>query len=137
MPLMLSASADSFFNRSDALIAFEALWEFIPLQLVKRLEILPTKQLSRLREYMKVARSVAKHIVDTQTQSLSIGKDGGKDIMSILSEYPNLFHGPNHLLMGSSVRANMSEDPRTKLGEGEIMAQLTWVFVFNQGRAII
>ncbi|KAF8483105.1 cytochrome P450 [Gautieria morchelliformis] len=99
--------ADSFFNRSDALIAFEALWEFIPFQLVKRLEMLPTKQLSRLGEYMKVARSVAKNIVDTQTQSLSIGKDGGKDIMSIL------------------IRANMSEDSRTKMGEGEIIAQLT------------
>jgi hypothetical protein len=137
VPLMLSASSDSFFNRSDALIAFEALWEFIPLQLVKRLELLPTKQLSRLREYMKVARSGAKHIVDTQTQSLSIGKDGGKDITSILSEYLILFDSPNHFLMSSTVRANMSEDPTKKLGEGEIMAQLTWVSIFNQGRVII
>jgi hypothetical protein len=36
---------------------------------------------------MRVARRVAKSIVDRQIQSHAMGKEGGKDVMSILGEY--------------------------------------------------
>jgi hypothetical protein len=94
----LSASADTFFKRSDFVIAFEALWGYLPLGMVTAIQLLPTKQLKRFRKYTTVAHRVAKNIVDTQTQSYFLGKEGGKDVMSILSEsheelvslYPNL-----------------------------------------------
>ncbi|KAF8531773.1 cytochrome P450, partial [Gautieria morchelliformis] len=103
--------ADSFYNRSDLSITFEALWGFIPLQLAIMLGRFPTKQLSRLKRYMTVARSFAKTIVNTQTQALSVVKEGGKDVMSTL------------------IKANMSEDPKTKLTEEEVMAQLTTLMI--------
>ncbi|KAF8583570.1 cytochrome P450 [Ramaria rubella] len=100
--------ADSFYKRSDFTIIFEALWGYLPLGLVGVMQkLMPTKQLKRLRRYMKVARSVARNILDTQTQSHAAGKEGGKDVMSIL------------------IKANLSEDPKTKLSDDEIMAQLT------------
>jgi len=49
--------------------------------------------LRRLRNYMKVARRVAKSIVDRQLQSHAAGKDGSKDVMSILGEYPTTLRG--------------------------------------------
>ncbi|KAF8507787.1 PAH-inducible cytochrome P450 monooxygenase PC-PAH 1 [Gautieria morchelliformis] len=105
--LYMNLFADSFFKRTDFTIAFEALWGYLPLGLVKFIQMAPTRQLGRLRAYMKVARRVAKDIVDVQTETYSAGKEGGKDVMSIL------------------IRANLSEDTNTKLSEEEIMAQLT------------
>jgi hypothetical protein len=49
------------------------------------MRLLPTKQLRRLRRYSKVAHRIAIGIVQTQTESYSSGKEGGKDVMSILS----------------------------------------------------
>ena len=79
--------ADTFFKRSNAVIAFEALWGYLPLWMVTAIQLLPTKQLKRIRKYTTVAHRVAKNIVDTQTQLYSLGKEGGKDIMSILSKF--------------------------------------------------
>jgi len=56
---------------------------------------------------MKVARRVAKSIVKRQFRSNATGKDGSKDVMSIL------------------VRANLAEDPKNKLRENDILSQLT------------
>ncbi|KAF8507406.1 cytochrome P450 [Gautieria morchelliformis] len=106
--------ADSFFKRSDLAIAFEALWGYIPLWVVSAMQLLPTKQLRRLRRYTKVAHRVAKGIVQTQTESYSSGKEGGKDVMSIL------------------IRANLSEDPKSKLSETEVMAQLKTLMIAGQ-----
>ncbi|KAF8518880.1 cytochrome P450 [Gautieria morchelliformis] len=106
--------ADSFFKRSDFAIAFEALWGYIPLCVVSAMRLLPTKQLRRLRTYTKVAHRVAKGIVQTQTESYSSGKECGKDVMSIL------------------IRANLSEDPKSKLSETEVMAQLKTVMIAGQ-----
>ena len=83
----LYTSADTFFKRSNAVIAFEALWGYLPLWMVTAIQLLPTKQLKRVRKYTTVAHRVAKTIVDTQTQSYSLGKEGGKDVMSILSKF--------------------------------------------------
>ncbi|KAF8586834.1 cytochrome P450 [Ramaria rubella] len=99
--------ADSFFHRSDFTIVFEALWGYLPPALVDLIQMIPTKQLQRLRKYMTVARQVAKNILEKQTQSHYVGKEGGKDVMSLL------------------IRANLSENPKTRLGDKEIMAQLT------------
>ncbi|KAF8511769.1 PAH-inducible cytochrome P450 monooxygenase PC-PAH 1, partial [Gautieria morchelliformis] len=87
---------------------------YIPLWVVSAMQLLPTKQLRRLRRYTKVAHRVAKGIVQTQTESYSSGKEGGKDVMSIL------------------IRANLSEDPKSKLSEPEVMAQLRTLMIAGQ-----
>lgn len=66
-------------------MVFEALWGYLPLRMVTAMQLLPTKQLKRVRRYTTVAHRVPKNIVKTQTESYLIGKEGGKDIMSILS----------------------------------------------------
>jgi len=75
--------------------------------MVSILHNIPTKEFRRLQNYIKVARRVAKSIVDRQLQSHATGKDEYKDVMSIL------------------VRANLAEDPRNKLSEDEVLSQLT------------
>ncbi|KAF8582153.1 cytochrome P450 [Ramaria rubella] len=102
---------DSFYNRSDFSLAFEAIWGYVPLWLVPIIQKLPTRRLRRLNKYMQVSRGVAKSIVDQQIQSHAAGKEGGKDVMSIL------------------IRANLSENPKTKLDEDEILSQLTTFMV--------
>ncbi|KIJ34127.1 hypothetical protein M422DRAFT_263776 [Sphaerobolus stellatus SS14] len=103
---------DSFFKRSDKKLLFEAIWSYIPWWLVTIiLRILPTHQLKRIREYMKEARRVARHIIDTARQEHPSVKGGAKDIMSIL------------------IKANSSENPKTKLDDESLMAQMT-TFMF-------
>jgi hypothetical protein len=126
----LRDSADSFFKRSDFTIAFEALWGYLPMGIVKLMQRMPTTQLKRLRKYMSVARGVAKKIVDTQTQAYIAGNEGGKDIMSVLSKDSSArFTRTRLTCYHAPVRANLAEDPKNKLGEAEVMAQLTLVFM--------
>ncbi|KAF8517112.1 cytochrome P450 [Gautieria morchelliformis] len=95
-------------------IAFENLWGYMPLWVVSAMPLLPIKRLRRLWRYTKVAHRVANGIVQTQTESYSRGKECGKDIMSIL------------------IRANLSEDPKSKLSETEVMAQLKTLMITGQ-----
>jgi len=104
--------SDSFFKRSNRTIIFEALWGYMPWWLITMVQnLLPTRQLKRLRDCNKVARKVARHIVETASNSHDPEKEGAKDIMSIL------------------IRANMSEDPKVKLSDETLMAQMT-TFMF-------
>jgi hypothetical protein len=80
-------SADAFLNRSDYVIAFEALRGIMPGWLVSVLQSLPNKQMSRLKDYMKIARRVARSLVDRQMEIHAAGKESGKDVLSILGEY--------------------------------------------------
>ncbi|KAF8589246.1 cytochrome P450 [Ramaria rubella] len=103
----MNLTVDAFYKRSNFTLLMEALWGYLPWTLVKLLQNLPTQQLNRLRDFQRTAKGVAKNIVDTQTGRFYMGKEGGKDIMSIL------------------VRANLSEDPKVRLSEHELSAQLT------------
>jgi len=78
-------------NRSNYTLAFEALWDHIPQWLVIVTQHIPTKRLKRLRDYMKVARRVAKSIVERQIKLHATGKEGGKDVMSILGQSSGYF----------------------------------------------
>ncbi|KAF8589249.1 cytochrome P450 [Ramaria rubella] len=103
--------ADTFLNRSDSIIIFEYMWGMMPQWLLGMAQKVPVPFLQRWNDYMKVARGVAKELVDRQVDSLAQEKEGSKDLMSLL------------------IRANLSEDPKTKLGEEEILAQLTTLFL--------
>ncbi|KAF8589039.1 cytochrome P450 [Ramaria rubella] len=98
---------DVFYKRPNSTIVVQELWGYLPYALVKLLQRIPGKRQKRLKSYMKAARRVAKDIVVTQTDRVITGKEGGKDVMSVLSQ------------------ANLSENPKTMLSEDELMAQLT------------
>ncbi|KAF8579966.1 cytochrome P450 [Ramaria rubella] len=63
--------------------------------------------LEHLWGFLPWSTRLAKKVVDTQTSNHQAGRETGKDVMSIL------------------IRANMSEDPKTRLSEEELKAQLT------------
>jgi len=81
---------------------------------------------------MSIARSVAKEIVDAQTTEYSVSKEGSKDVMSILSGLVQ-YH-TSRLLTRFAVRANLSENPKTRLSDDSLMAQMTCViqYVYSQ-----
>ncbi|KAF8589221.1 cytochrome P450 [Ramaria rubella] len=103
--------AETFLARTDTELIFQSIWGFMPQWLLALVFKAPIRPLKQWGEYMKVARDVAKQLVDRQVESHALGKEGSKDIMSIL------------------VRANLSEDPKSKLGEAEILSQLTTLFL--------
>ncbi|KIJ23531.1 hypothetical protein M422DRAFT_275875 [Sphaerobolus stellatus SS14] len=81
---------DAFTNCSDASLAVEGLLQYIPSWILHLIFL-------------------AQDTVDKQTSLYLDGKEGSKDVMSIL------------------VRANISEDPKSKLSSEEIIPQMTCV----------
>jgi hypothetical protein len=74
--------ADAFLDRSDWVIAYEAFWGLVPDWLITLLHHAPTRQLQRLRSYMKASREVAQMLLDRQVESHA----QGKDFISLLSK---------------------------------------------------
>lgn len=89
-PDFMVASADSFFERSDALALLEEFLSRLPEWCHTLMRHLPNPQMRRLKAYMKIAREVARSILDRQTNLFHAGKEGSKDVMSILSTFSQL-----------------------------------------------
>ncbi|KAF8518583.1 cytochrome P450, partial [Gautieria morchelliformis] len=99
-------------NRSRLSFAYDAFVGLLPQWLVTFVHrATPTKRYRRWRSYMKTAREVGQTLVDRQMTSHVEVKDGYKDVMSIL------------------IKANLSEEPKAKLSNEEILAQLTTLFL--------
>ncbi|KIJ55998.1 hypothetical protein M422DRAFT_138272, partial [Sphaerobolus stellatus SS14] len=101
----------SSMHRPDFSFIFETFLGFLPSWLVKLGINVPIGRFKLLSNYMRVAEKVAQEIIDKQTDLYLKGKEGSKDVMSLL------------------VRANLSEDPRTKLSSKEIIPQMTTLFL--------
>lgn len=56
----------------------------VPGFLQKLLRRLPTKSSKRLRPYLSAVTAVAQEVVDQQTALYVDGKEGSKDLMSVL-----------------------------------------------------
>ncbi|KAF8511881.1 cytochrome P450 [Hysterangium stoloniferum] len=102
---------DAFMERPDSLIIWEGVMDWVPQWIAALLLNIPTKFLKRVHKYMKVALGVAKDVNDRQKAIHSMGKEGSKDIMSIL------------------LRANLAENPKDRLSDGEVLSQLTTLFL--------
>ncbi|KIJ27600.1 hypothetical protein M422DRAFT_271203 [Sphaerobolus stellatus SS14] len=109
--LSVVSSIDTFTDRSDLSLAFTTSLAFFPAWLVHLIFRIPAGRFKRLRDYLTVSREVAQDIIDKQTSLYIDGKEGSKDVMSIL------------------VRANLSEDPKSKLSVEEILPQMTTLFL--------
>ena len=73
---------------------------------------------------MKASEEVAQALLDRQMASHAQGTEGLKDIMSILSKFSYRLRW-EYMLRDSKVRANRSENPKSKLRDDEILPQLT------------
>ena len=76
---------------------------------------------------MKIARRVARSIAERQINPRATGTEDGKDVMSILGQSSRKLRPQRNLILSplDPVRANLSEDPKRKLSEEEILSQLT------------
>ncbi|GJJ07024.1 hypothetical protein Clacol_001222 [Clathrus columnatus] len=103
--------ADAFYKRSDIDIIVAYLMGKIPEFVYGPfMKILPTRSLKRIKRFMSVASTVARDAVDKQTALYTDGQQGSNNLMGIL------------------VRANLSENPRAKLTDEEVISQLTTFF---------
>ncbi|KAF8517110.1 cytochrome P450 [Gautieria morchelliformis] len=98
-------------NRTQLTFAYQAFVGLLPPWLVTLAHRAPIKRYRRWQSYMKTAREVGQKLVDRQMSSNVAVKEGSKDVMSIL------------------IKANLSENPKTKLTNEEILAQLTTLFL--------
>ncbi|KAN0138914.1 cytochrome P450 [Lactarius tabidus] len=80
---------------------FRYFWRYLPEPILDLLIYLPRREYRRFRRYLSGIREVARDIVRK-----SIVKGDGRDIMSVL------------------LRANNSEDPKTKLSYNEVLDQI-------------
>jgi hypothetical protein len=69
------------------MIVLEAIMGWIPQWMTILFLNMPSRRLRRVRNYMKVALGVAREVVDRQTAIYASGKEGSKDIMSILGMF--------------------------------------------------
>lgn len=86
---------------------FIATWPYLPTPLLDLVDYLPTREYSRYRHTINVINKVSKRLIDEKTQDVLKGDSSKKDAMSVL------------------VRANFSEDPKSKLSEQEMLAQMS------------
>ncbi|GJJ11714.1 hypothetical protein Clacol_005951 [Clathrus columnatus] len=76
--------ADAFYKRSDIDIAVGYLMGKVPEFVFNLMKQLPTRSLKRMKRYMSVVMAVAQEVVDKQTALYAHGKEGSKDLMSVL-----------------------------------------------------
>jgi len=80
---------------------FKSFWRYLPQPILDLLAYLPRREYRRFRNYLSGIREVSRGVVRK-----SIVKGDGRDIMSVL------------------LRANSSEDPQTRLSDGEVVDQI-------------
>ncbi|EMD37290.1 hypothetical protein CERSUDRAFT_113940 [Gelatoporia subvermispora B] len=99
--------ADSLLFTSGATMLFRSTWKFLPEIVLRCIDYLPTRESTRFRRTVKIINRVSAELVAEKTESCLSGKaDNKKDIMSIL------------------IKANASEDPRSRLNMKEMIAQM-------------
>ncbi|KAM5532813.1 hypothetical protein V8D89_013532 [Ganoderma adspersum] len=99
--------ADAIPFPSNFTLLFRSFWHWIPMPILKFVQYIPTKDHTRFRQTLKVINNFAKSLIDEKTEAvLSGAAEKKKDIMSIL------------------VKANASEDPKSRLTDEEMMSQM-------------
>ncbi|OCH89199.1 PAH-inducible cytochrome P450 monooxygenase PC-PAH 1 [Obba rivulosa] len=99
--------SDSFLFPPKATILFRSFWKFIPPRILRFVEYLPTRESIRFRRTLRVVSRLSAKLIAEKTEACLAGKaENKRDIMSIL------------------VKANASEDPRTRLSNTEMTSQM-------------
>ncbi|KAM5531332.1 hypothetical protein V8D89_014461 [Ganoderma adspersum] len=99
--------ADAIPYPSNFTLIFRSFWHWIPMPILKFVQYIPTKDHIRFRQTLGVVNKFAKSLIDEKTEAVLAGAaENKKDIMSIL------------------VKANASEDPKSRLTETEMMSQM-------------
>ncbi|KAJ8592655.1 cytochrome P450 [Rhizopogon salebrosus TDB-379] len=101
-----SMTADVFGSPSDKQVFIQGISKYIPIRILEYIaNTAKNPRLARLRETGRIARSVAKQMVEDKAEMLIQGK-GSRDVFSLL------------------VKANMDADAKSKLTEEEMYGQM-------------
>ena len=114
------------FQPSVAVTFFRATWDYIPTPILRLFYFIPANPFTRIRSLRTVFTGYGKQILREQRAELDIEKTSkSKDVMSLLSELtcpPNL--SPALTRLHVAVKANLTADPKTRLSDAELMAEL-------------
>ncbi|OCH92291.1 cytochrome P450 [Obba rivulosa] len=91
-------------SKLDLLV--KATWEYLPPSVLWLVDYLPLKDIKRMKQIRRAFHKEAQKLLKDKTERLVAGKEGKKDVMSVL------------------VRANASENPRSRLSDAEMTAQM-------------
>ncbi|KAF8514728.1 cytochrome P450 [Hysterangium stoloniferum] len=103
--------SDLLYKPSDTIIAFQDFCGYLPSSIATMIQSFPGRRPEMLRNYFKAAHHVGQMLIDRQVELLAAGHKGGKDIMSLL------------------VNANSRQVVSGKLGNEELLAQLTTILL--------
>lgn len=82
--ILINFRAEAFYRRSDMDLTIAYLLGNVPTFIFNLLKRLPTRSLKKMRNYMPVVTAVAQDVVAKQTELYAHGKEGSKDLMSVL-----------------------------------------------------
>ena len=97
---------------------YRAVWPYVPSALLALTKYTPARIYTRYRRLNAEFERVGKPLYHSNAMDASDGlaaRSGKKDVMSVL------------------VRANASEDPRTRLGNKEVLAQMHHLTIAGEG----
>ncbi|KDQ63627.1 hypothetical protein JAAARDRAFT_385142 [Jaapia argillacea MUCL 33604] len=99
--------SDSVLHPSKFAILFVGLWSYVPSSWLYYVQYIPSRECLRFRHYLKLASKVAKELIDEKTERVLAGRaEKSKDAMTVL------------------VQANLSEDPKRRLDDDEMISQM-------------
>lgn len=96
------------------------------MRLLEYVDRIPSREYKRFRHTIQTMNKVSTQLIQDKTENLLTGDKSNKDIMSVLGKlYILLRVACFELTNGcTSVRANVSENPQSKLSDEEMMAQM-------------
>ncbi|KAJ3539651.1 hypothetical protein NM688_g6334 [Phlebia brevispora] len=118
---------DSLMHPSGWNTLFKASWSYLPACVLDYVDYIPTREYKRFRQTMSVINKVSKRLIDEKTEALLNGGGSSKDVMSILGISFTLTYLHRSIIPDPVplVRANVSENPKTRLSEEEMVAQMS------------
>ena len=122
----ISDSADVDFMPSAAVTFFRATWDYIPMSILSLFYLIPVNPFTRIRYLRTVFTEYGKEILREQRAEIDVEKTSqSKDVMSLLSKLtcsPTLSPALTEIIC--AVKANSSADPKTRLSDAELMAEM-------------
>ncbi|OCH91111.1 cytochrome P450 [Obba rivulosa] len=91
-------------SKSELLVKYT--WKYIPIPILRLMDYLPMKNVKRILQIRNAFDREATQLLKDKTEKLAAGIESKRDVMSVL------------------VKANVSENPKTRLSEAEMVAQM-------------
>lgn len=119
-------SADSQLYPSLWNVLFQATWSVLPEPLLYYIRYMPSREYKRYRSTLKVMDKVSQQLIEERRRDFTAGDPDAsrKDVMSVLGKLRSLYYATCVLSSVAPVRANTSENPRTRLNDEEMRSQM-------------